>query len=363
MKFTAQLLVTEKCNLGCPYCYVTNRDRFMTREILDQALDDIAYYAQKAGCPGVTISYFGGEPLLNWDLIKYSIPKVKARGWDQNIVTNMTLMTEEVLAFCREWDAEISWSFDGIDSNRSRPLLRVPENQGYKKILDLYNNKKDLLLRAADKVHTMVYPRNCTRMTENFRFLLDWGISNPEFTVVKDDIWSESDVMAFKTEACRLADAWMDELRAGRQCSVGFFMLALARVIMGVMYRKAPHSCFACVDGCAIRPDGDAYPCGRFASAGVMRYTRNHDFRYYFDLLDNRKKPECKACDLSLICNAGCPYNELRHGGPIASVCDLDHIIYSEAARVVHTMKHDVTFLKVVRGYVDANRSAFVGGL
>ena len=142
MKFTAQLLVTEKCNLACPYCYVTNRDRFMARDTLDKALDDIAYYAQRAGCLGVTISYFGGEPLLNWDLIKYSIPKVKARGWDQNIITNMTLMTEEILAFCLEWGVEISWSFDGIDSNRSRPLLHVPENQGYKKILDLYNNKK-----------------------------------------------------------------------------------------------------------------------------------------------------------------------------------------------------------------------------
>ena len=349
MNFIVELSVTEKCNLACPYCYVANRDQFMTPETFDKVLDDVEFYSRKSGCDGVHISYFGGEPLLNWELVKYAIPKVQARGWSQTIISNMTLLTQEIADFCKQHNVGFSWSFDGMDANTSRPLLKIPENQGYKKILDLYNSKKELLLSVCRGCKVMIYPGNYKHMTENLDFFLDWGITSPDFSIVRDAIWAEDDVKGFQIETHRLADHWMELLKQGIRCDVGIFMLYILDTIFGISCGKRPFGCFACSRGCAILSNGDFYPCARFAAKNLMKYSKDHDFNYYYNMMDPRKYNECKACDLYYICNAGCSYSQLQEGNkPVPAVCDLLHILYSEAARVVHEMKHDPTFCSIV---------------
>lgn len=349
MNFIVELSVTEKCNLACPYCYVANRDQFMSKETLDKALEDAEFYAEKAHCDGVHISYFGGEPLLNWELIKYAIPKVHAKGWSQTIISNMTLITQEIADYCKPYGVGFSWSFDGIGANSSRPLLRIPENQGYKKILDLYNNKKELLLSLCRSCKVMIYPGNYKGMAENLDFLLDWGIEAPDFTLVRDAIWSTEDVEGFKEEARRLADRWIYHMKQGKRCSVGFFMLYILDTILGIQHGKRPFGCFACSRGSTVLSSGDFYPCARFAAKALLKYDANHDFDYYYGMLNPQNYSDCKACDLYYICNAGCTYSQLREGNkPVPAVCDLLHILYYEAARVVHEMKGDQVFAEML---------------
>lgn len=356
MNFIVELSVTEKCNLACPYCYVANRDQFMTREAFDKALEDIEFYSKKAGCDRVHISYFGGEPLLNWELIKYAIPKVNAKGWSQIIISNMTLITQEIADFCKSHNVRFSWSFDGIDANTSRPLLKIPENQGFKKILDLYNTKKDLILSLCRGCKVMIYPGNYKHMTENLDFFLEWGIPSPDYSIVRDAIWNEEDVKGFKAEAHRLADHWMDLMKQGVRCGVGFFELYIADTVSGVTFGKRPYGCFSCTHGCSVTPDGEFYPCARFASKRILKYDCSYDFKYYAGLLDVRDRPDCKACELYHICNAGCVYSELREGNrPVPAMCDLFRILYYEAARVTHEMKDNPIFQGVITEALNIN--------
>ena len=349
MNFIVELSITEKCNLACPYCYVANRDQFMTPETFDQTLEKIKYYTKRAGCDGVHISYFGGEPLLNWELVKYAIPKIKAKGWSQTIVSNMTLITQEIVDFCKAYGVGFSWSFDGLGSNESRPLRRIPENQGCKKILDLYNNKKELLLSLCKSCKVMIYPGNYKNMAENLDFLLEWGIPSPDFTIVRDAIWTTEDVEGFKEEAHRLADRWMHHLKAGTRSTVGFFMLYILDTIFGIQHGKRPFGCFACSRGATVLSNGDFYPCARFASKKLLKYTADHDFDYYFKMLNPQSYDKCKSCDLYCICNAGCTYSQLREGNqPVPAVCDLLHILYYEAARIAHEMRDNQLFADMV---------------
>lgn len=350
MNFTVELSVTEKCNLGCPYCYVANKDQFMTQETLDWVLDEIEVKARKARCESVHISYFGGEPLLNFDLIRYAMPKVKARGWSQNIISNMTMITEEIAAECQEQNVGFSWSFDGLSANESRPLLKIPENQGFKKILDLYNTKKELLNRLCKGCKVMIYPGNFRDMDKNLDFFIEWGIPNPDFCLVRDSVWTTEDVMAFKHEARKLADRWMHHLNAGTRCSVGFFTLYILDTIFGIMSGKRPFGCFACSHGASVATNGDFYPCARFAAKNVMKYGPDHDFGYYYNLLNPKNYKDCKTCDLYYICNAGCTYSQLREGNkPVPAVCDLLHILYAEAARITHLMKDNALFRDIIK--------------
>jgi molybdenum cofactor biosynthesis enzyme MoaA len=49
--FTLEVSVTEKCNLGCPYCYVANRPTWMTKEVFDQGMKDLPKLMQRSGGP------------------------------------------------------------------------------------------------------------------------------------------------------------------------------------------------------------------------------------------------------------------------------------------------------------------------
>lgn len=350
MNFTVELSVTEKCNLGCPYCYVANKDQFMTQETFDKVIEDIKVKSAKAKCDHVHISYFGGEPLLNWELIKHAMPKVRALGWSQNIISNMTMITPEIADECKKYGVGFSWSFDGLSANESRPLLRIPENQGYKKILDLYNNKKELLNRLCNGCKVMIYPGNFRDMDKNLDFFIEWGLPNPDFSLVRDSVWTTEDVEAFKVEARKLADRWMYHLNRGTRCSVGFFLLYILDTIFGIAYDKRPFGCFACSHGASVATNGDFYPCARFAAKDLMKYGEDHDFRYYYDLLNPQNYKDCKECDLYYICNAGCTYSQLREGNrPVPAVCDLFHILYAEAARITHLMKDNHIFRDIIR--------------
>lgn len=350
MNFVVELSVTEKCNLGCPYCYVSNKDQFMTRDTFEKALEDIERYAKKAQCESVHISFFGGEPLLNWELIKYAIPKIAQRGWTQNIISNMTMITREIADFTTKHNVGFSWSFDGLSANTSRPLLKIPENQGFNKILDLYNTKKELLNELCKGCKVMIYPGNFRDMDKNLDFFIDWGLPNPDFSLVRDAVWTTEDVEAFKDEARKLADRWMYHLNNGTRCSVGFFLLYILDTIFGISYGKRPFGCFACSHGGLVKSNGEFYPCARFASKNLMKYDDNHDFRYYYDMLNPQNYNDCQKCDLNYICNAGCTYSQLREGNkPVPAVCDLLHILYAESARITHLMKDNELFRDIIK--------------
>lgn len=322
----------------------------MTRETLDKAIEDIKKYTRKSNCEGVHISFFGGEPLLNWDLIKYAVPKFNELGWSQNIISNMTMITPEIAQFCQDHNVGFSWSFDGLGANKSRPLLKIPENQGFTKILDLYNSKKELLNQLCTGCKVMIYPGNFRDMDKNLDFFIEYGLPNPDFTLVRDAVWATEDVEAFKDEAHKLADRWMYHIKQGTRCSVGFFSLYILDTIFGILYGKRPFGCFACSHGALVKSNGDFYPCARFAAKDLMKYDDNHDFKYYYDMLNPQNYHDCQQCDLNYICNAGCTYSQLREGNkPVPAVCDLLHILYFEAARIVHEMKDNELFADIIK--------------
>jgi His-Xaa-Ser system radical SAM maturase HxsB len=123
-------VVTLRCEHSCPYCQVSrrsaDRDQFdMSLETARRALD----VALSSPSPHIKIEFQGGEPLLNFDLIKQVVPLAKeqarARGkaLDFVITTNLALLSEEVLSFCGEHGIHISTSLDGPADlhNRNRP--------------------------------------------------------------------------------------------------------------------------------------------------------------------------------------------------------------------------------------------------
>lgn len=125
-------VVTLRCDHSCPYCQVSRQsvDRHaydMKREDADCAID----FMFRSPAPAIKVEFQGGEPLLNFDLIRHIVERVNSRAESQTrdiqfvIATNLANLTDEILQYCREHKILISTSLDGPrelhNQNRPRP--------------------------------------------------------------------------------------------------------------------------------------------------------------------------------------------------------------------------------------------------
>jgi uncharacterized protein len=360
--FTLEVSVTEKCNLGCPYCYVANRPTWMTKEVFDQGMKDLPKLMQRSGDREYHVSFFGGEPLLNWDLITHAVPYLKSdekcRGI--NIITNLTMIDENKAHFLKENGVGVSWSFDGMSSNETRPLLPLLENTNpetgelFDGILSMYEYKRDIITKLTNGCKVMIWPGNTKDMTENFEFLLSWGIDHPDFSIVRDDVWTKEDIIVFREECIRLADKWIEKLKQGIPSSIGFLRLAILDILFGLVKGKRPFGCFAGTNGGVLMSSGEFYPCARFASKKIMKMDENYDFKYYQKHFNPKNYDKCEPCKLKQVCNAGCTYSQVMNDNkPLDSICELFHIYYEQAMRVVEECRDVPIFQDLILNYLE----------
>ena len=165
-------VVTLRCDHSCPYCQVSRQSQDkaafdMTRETADKALD----FVFRSPSPGLKIEFQGGEPLLNFEMVKYVVLKAKERNKTLGrslqfvIATTLSLLTDDILDFCKEHGIILSSSLDGPEDlhnhNRPRPgrnshqkfvegLEKARAVLGYDQISALMTTTEQSLTRARD---------------------------------------------------------------------------------------------------------------------------------------------------------------------------------------------------------------------
>ncbi|WP_107763469.1 His-Xaa-Ser system radical SAM maturase HxsB [Nitrosospira multiformis] len=153
-------VVSLRCDYSCKYCQVSRQtdDKLaydMSQETADRSLD----FVFKSPSPAIKIEFQGGEPLLNFPIIRYVVEKAKERNREYGkdlqfvITTNMSLLTDEVLAFCLAHDIHLSTSLDGPEDlhNRNRPR---PGRNGHQ--LTVEGIKKAQAVLGRDKVGALM---------------------------------------------------------------------------------------------------------------------------------------------------------------------------------------------------------------
>ncbi len=163
-------VVTLRCEHSCPYCQVSrqsdDRVKFdMSTEIADKSID----LALRSPSKNIKIEFQGGEPLLNFPLIKYIVLTAKSRARNKTlsfvIATNLALINEEILTFCKKHKILISTSLDGPrdihNANRPRQggnsyeravegILLVREHLGIDAVSALMTTTKNSLGRVKE---------------------------------------------------------------------------------------------------------------------------------------------------------------------------------------------------------------------
>jgi len=166
------LVVTLRCEHSCPYCQVSRqsddkRTFDMSWETANKALDLVFRSPSSA----IKIEFQGGEPLLNFDLVRSVVVEAERRNSGTNkdlqfvIASNLALLSDEILGFCRDHDVHFSVSLDGPaelhNKNRPRPggnshematsgIARVREFLGPDRIAALMTTTVDSLSRVRE---------------------------------------------------------------------------------------------------------------------------------------------------------------------------------------------------------------------
>lgn len=308
--FHFQLVITEKCNLKCEYCYMKQKSHNMTKEIFDLHYSYLPEIMKVYNEGRFVTTFFGGEPLLNWELIEYILPIVsKDLKCDQIVLpTNGLLLDRQKVDVLRHGNVNISLSFDGLWHNQKA----YPKH---------HTKKLWKELNLTPKV--MIAPNRGQTIKGNYMWFVEsFGTPNPDFTLVRDGSWlnagfRESD--RFKKEIKDMAEQVVKYNKEGIPTLPGPFSLYILDTLVGKKYGKRPFGCFAGHSGGGFMPDGLVYPCARFGTTksiplfdSIEKRETDRDLRIGLKITQNPQKfSRCQKCDLYEYCNAGCLHAEL----------------------------------------------------
>jgi uncharacterized protein len=344
------LFLTQTCNLRCVYCYGEGGEYgergVMSEETALAAVDWLLTnsFEEKS----VQVSFFGGEPLLNFPLLQHVVAYAKeeaaARGKEVGfgVTTNASLLTDEMIAFLAEERIDTLVSFDGPPDihDRQRPFR---DGRGSYRCVRANVER----LRAA-------LPRLTGRATVcagNDPFAVRRGMEEAGFTscaltaaspVVRREAGkagatsADQDVAAGRREAA-------EQMLAYRRAEVAELFVAVRERRLGAGASATPVTMLAGLaegrkrhSGCglgrgmrAVAVGGDVYPCHRFVGLDDLRLGHLSDYRadgindYHRSVVENL--PACRSCWARYFCGGGCFYDNLARTGdmrrPDPGVC------------------------------------------
>lgn len=337
------LHVAHDCNLRCGYCFAGtgafggNRS-FMTREVGEKAIDFLLASSQNR--KHVEIDFFGGEPLLNFDVVKelvaYGNKKAKEFGKiiKFTMTTNGVLLDDEVQEFLNANDMSVVLSLDGRKeiNDYMRPF---PNGKGS------YNIIKDKMVKFADSRNHQDYYLRGTFTRHNLDFandvkhLAQLGFKEvsvePVVAETKYDYsFKEEDLPVLKEQYEALTRYYWDEYVNGRGFNFFHFNIDLNH---GPCLPKRLTGCSAGNEYLAVSPEGDLYPCHQFVGqeqfkiGSVYKGIERKDVARDFQTSHVLNKEECRSCWARYYCSGGCHANNLKYGGsllkPYAFGCQL----------------------------------------
>lgn len=331
---TLSAVMSEKCNLNCSYCGVDklSNKRIESELLLEQFNKLRQQYPEEI----IRIDFFGGEPLINFDIIQYTIEHTKDDPQIQYFMpTNGLLLDEEKLDYLQKHNVQISISFDGLwqDTNRLQH-----NNKG---TLDRYLNKAELFRKIKNfHIHTMVTVGNYN-LLENHQFILKNMGANPDLTLVRDDIWDE--------ESTRKINEGITELFNWYKANVdteempNFIREYMKHVVLYKSKKTEIKNCGAGIDLITFS-DNKTLPCYRFRDQPDI-IAKMPEFR---------EMTKCMTCEVKNYCRKGCLYSQIKNDGPIDELCDMYKHIYSEVFSMIKDLKHNEKFLNILKREISA---------
>jgi uncharacterized protein len=333
------LHIAHDCNLACQYCFAEEgeyhgRRALMSFEVGKKALDFLI--ANSGNRRNLEVDFFGGEPLMNWQVVKDLVAygRELEQKYDKHfrftLTTNGVLLNDEIMEFCNREMDNVVLSIDGRKEvhDRMRPFRK---GQGsYDLVLPKFK-------KFADSRHQQKYYVRGTFTHYNLDFandvlhLADEGfeqISVEPVVAQANEAYAlqEEDIPVICAEYDRLAAEMVKREKEGKGFTFFHYMLDLTG---GPCVYKRLSGCGSGTEYLAVTPWGDLYPCHQFV--GIDKYLMGNvdegitkpEIIDEFKCCNVYTKDKCRKCFARFYCSGGCAANSYNFHGTIQDAYDI----------------------------------------
>ena len=333
------LHIAHDCNLACRYCFAEEgeyhgRRALMSFEVGKQALDFLI--ANSGNRRNLEVDFFGGEPLMNWqvvkDLVKYGREQEKKHGknFRFTLTTNGVLLDDEVMEFCNREMANVVLSIDGRKEVHDfmRPFRKGKGS--YDLIVPKF--RKFAESRNQDRYYVRgTFTRHNLDFAKDVLHLADLGfkqISVEPVVALPEEEYAlrEEDIPQICEEYDRLAAEMIKRHREGKEFNFFHFMIDLTG---GPCVYKRLSGCGSGTEYLAVTPWGDFYPCHQFVGEEAFLMGNVFDGLKASELQEEFKgcnvyaQEKCRNCFAKFYCSGGCAANAYKFHGSINDAYDV----------------------------------------
>ena len=330
------LHVAHTCNLNCSYCFASQGkyqgDRaLMSFEVGKRAFD---FLIENSGTRrNLEVDFFGGEPLMNWDVVKQlvayarSIEKEHNKNFRFTLTTNGILIDDEVIDFLNKERSNVVLSLDGRKEVNDHFRRDYAGNGSYDKIVPKFQK----LVKAREGKNYYVrgtFTHNNVDFTNDLFHMADLGFTELSMEPVvcpPDDPYAltEEDMPKIFEQYEILAKEMLKRKKEGRPFTFYHYMLDLKN---GPCIYKRITGCGSGTEYMAVTPWGELFPCHQFVGdpkyslGNIYDGVTNTELQDGFRSCNAYAREECKDCWARLYCSGGCAANSYHATGSITGV-------------------------------------------
>ena len=333
------LHIAHDCNLACQYCFAEEgeyhgRRALMSFEVGKKALDFLI--ANSGNRRNLEVDFFGGEPLMNWQVVKDLVAygreqeKLHDKKFRFTLTTNGVLLNDEVMEFCNREMGNVVLSIDGRKEvhDKMRPFRKGAGS--YDLIVPKFQQFAES--RHQDKYYVRgTFTHYNLDFSEDVLHLADLGFKQisvePVVAEPKEPYAiREEDLPKLFEEYDKLAVEMIRRHKSGEDFNFFHFMIDLEG---GPCVAKRLSGCGSGTEYLAVTPWGDFYPCHQFVGnekfllGKVDEGILNTDIRDEFKCCNVYAKEKCRKCFARFYCSGGCAANAYNFSGDICGAYDI----------------------------------------
>ncbi|NIM13371.1 MAG: radical SAM protein [Candidatus Aminicenantes bacterium] len=356
------LNVTHRCNMNCDYCYGGDGSYGgpaidMSRDTARQAVDFLMKESGDSDFCRITL--FGGEPLLNFELVKYVVQYARKEASKCNkkihfgMTTNGILLDDDKIDFLVKENIELTFSIDGPKDihDKSRPFKSNKEKSSYDLVypkIARYIEKAEVNnchygLRATVTRPTILNMCDVIDFFRRFKtksIIFDVaeyrnGISPSNLAISNDDL------SVYRNQLKKMAEKYKEDRL---KCEYDFFAGPLKE--MKNKTRKESHCVSPGIHYVGISAEGDIFPCHRFVGyketklGNVWQGFHREKWLEKYAKVHLYNSTVCTNCWVRYFCGGLCPATQYYLGGDMVLSekieqepvhCQLKKIVFEES--------------------------------
>ena len=333
------LHIAHDCNLACKYCFAEEGEYHGKRELMSyevgkKALDFLI--ANSGDRKNLEVDFFGGEPLMNFEVVKKlveygrSLEEANNKKFRFTLTTNGVLLNDEILEFANKEMGNLVLSIDGRKEIHDLMRPRRGGQGSYDEIVPKF-------IKAAESRNQTNYYVRGTYTHNNLDFckdvchLADLGFEQISVEPVvaepsEDYAIKEEDVETLLNQYDELVKEMVKRKKDGKAFNFFHFMIDLSG---GPCVAKRLSGCGSGTEYLAVTPTGDLYPCHQFVGnkefllGNVNDGITNTTVRDEFKLCNVYAKESCSSCFAKFYCSGGCAANSYNFSGNINGTYDI----------------------------------------